>query len=63
MAIFADVISEQDLASELGLTVWALRAWRKRKYGPPHRKIGRAVVYRREDVRDFVNSRPAGGRP
>ena len=57
VAIFADVVSERELASELGLTVWALRAWRKRSYGPKHRKIGRGVFYKREDVLDFINAR------
>lgn len=58
MATLTGYIREKDLAAELGLTVWALRAWRKRGYGPTARKIGRMVVYLRSEVDDFVH---AGG--
>jgi len=51
------MVKEHELAHELGLTVWALRAWRKRGYGPPHGKLGRTVLYRRKDVDDFMQSR------
>lgn len=54
---FSGMIKEHDLAREWGLTVWALRAWRKRGYGPPHGKVGRTVVYRQTDVADFLTSR------
>jgi DNA-binding transcriptional MerR regulator len=54
MATLTGLIREKDLARELGLTVWALRAWRKRGYGPPAGKVGRTVVYRRSDVDDFL---------
>lgn len=56
MAAFTGMIKERDLARELGLTVWALRAWRKRGYGPPHGKVGRTVVYRQCDVAEFLSS-------
>lgn len=57
---FTGFIKERDLANELGLTVWALRAWRKRNYGPAFGKVGRAVVYRRTDVEEFLASRLDG---
>ena len=59
MAAFTGMIKERDLARELGLTVWALRAWRKRGYGPPNGKVGRTVVYRRSDVDQFMADRVA----
>lgn len=59
MAAFTGMIKERDLARELGLTVWALRAWRKRGYGPPHGKVGRTTVYRRSEVDEFLQSRIA----
>ena len=54
MAALTGYIREKDLAHELGLTVSALRAWRRRGYGPAARKIGRLVVYVRAEVDDFV---------
>lgn len=54
MPTLTGYIRERDLAVELGLTVWALRAWRKRGYGPAARKIGRMVVYLRTEVDDFI---------
>jgi len=55
MGALAGFIKERDLARDLGLTIWALRAWRKRGYGPPAGKIGRLVVYRDHDVRQFLD--------
>lgn len=54
MGTLTGYIREKELAAELGLTVWALRAWRRRGYGPTARKIGRMVVYARNEVDDFV---------
>ena len=53
------MVRERDLALQLGLTVWALRAWRKRGYGPPYGKVGRTVVYRISDVHEFIECRMA----
>ena len=47
-------IAEDVLARSFGLSVWGLRAWRKRGYGPPVRKFGRAVFYKVEDVEAFI---------
>jgi hypothetical protein len=46
--------SEFELGIKLGLSIWALRAWRKRGYGPPAVKFGRSVFYREADVAAFV---------
>ena len=56
MATFTGHIKERALARELGLTVWALRAWRRRGYGPAAGKIGRTVVYRVADVEEFLET-------
>lgn len=61
MAAYTGLIKEKDLAKELGLTVWALRAWRKRGYGPPAGKVGRTVVYATSDVQKFLQSQIATG--
>tara|TARA_R110000787_G_scaffold98028_1_gene201968 strand:+ start:455 stop:643 length:189 start_codon:yes stop_codon:yes gene_type:complete len=60
MATLTGYIREKDLAEELGLTVWALRAWRRRGYGPAASKIGRLVVYRVEEVADFIEDQAEG---
>lgn len=62
MGALAGYIREKDLAAELGLTIWALRAWRRRGYGPTARKIGRMVVYARNEVDDFVYEEREGVR-
>lgn len=58
MWIAGDFISEQDLADQFGVTVHCLRAWRRRSYGPVARKLGRTVIYARDDVAAFLASRP-----
>lgn len=60
MNTFSGYLKERDLARELGLSVWTLRAWRKRGYGPPFGKVGRTVVYRRLDVEHFLFESVAG---
>lgn len=52
-------ISETKLALTLGITVWGLRAWRRRGYGPKARKIGREVFYPEGEVAAFLD--PASG--
>ena len=52
-------INEHDLAAELDLSVWALRKWRRRDYGPVARKMGKRVMYLRTDVIDFLSQTSA----
>ena len=49
-------ISECDMATKFGIGVWGLRAWRKRKYGPPIVKFGRKIFYRESDVQTFIDA-------
>lgn len=48
-------LSERELASELGLSVWALRAWRRKGYGPQAIRIGNAVFYSETEVAAFLS--------
>lgn len=48
--------SETELALKLDMSVWGLRAWRKRGYGPAAVKLGRAVLYPAQAVEDFIAS-------
>lgn len=50
------LISEHHLAEQLGLSVWTLRKWRQRGYGPTARKMGKRVMYVRDEVDAFVAS-------
>jgi hypothetical protein len=51
-------INEHDLAAELQLTVWALRKWRQRGYGPAARRMGKRVMYVRAEVDKFLAGMP-----
>ena len=58
-AMLGKLINEHHLADELGLSVWALRKWRQRGYGPTPKKLGKRVMYVRAEVDAFLAS--AGG--
>lgn len=53
--------TEHEFADAVGLTVWGVRAWRRRNYGPPFYKLGRRVVYASQDVDRFFSSSRKGG--
>ena len=48
-------------AAFLGVTIGAMRTWRKKRCGPPWRKIGKLVRYSLADLKQWVESQPAGG--
>ena len=52
-------VSEARLALILDITVWGLRAWRRRGYGPKAIKIGRTLFYAESEVAAFLD--PASG--
>ncbi|MFN3778531.1 MAG: helix-turn-helix transcriptional regulator [Brevundimonas aurantiaca] len=47
-------LSESDFAKLVDMTVWGLRAWRRRGYGPSAVKFGRAVFYDRDEAERFL---------
>ena len=53
-------ISEDDLAKELDLSIWALRAWARKGFGPTRHKILRRVYYKIVEVRLFLNEQLDG---
>lgn len=64
----ADLLTSQQLADELDMTVDALAQWRYRGMGPIFIKEGHWVRYRRCDVDTWIESRrhertdrPVGG--
>jgi predicted DNA-binding transcriptional regulator AlpA len=50
----------EDLAKFLRVPVNTIYAWRKKKYGPTGRKIGKHVRYRPADVHAWVASQTDG---
>lgn len=53
---------ERFTAAYLGVKIETLRTWRKRRCGPPWRKInGRLVRYSLADLMAWVDSQPGGG--
>ena len=54
MSAIKGYITEAEFAAELDLTVWALRAWKKKGFGPTRYKILRRVYYRRDEVDAFL---------
>jgi predicted DNA-binding transcriptional regulator AlpA len=55
------LLNEHDVARITGLSVASVRRWRLLQQGPKFIKIGSAVRYRIEDVRAWLDTRPAGG--
>jgi hypothetical protein len=49
-------------AAYLGVDVETVRGWRKRRTGPPWKKInGKLIRYSLADLRAWVEAQPAGG--
>lgn len=48
-------VSEAQAAELLGVTVFGLRDWRRRGYGPRSNKLGRRVLYRDRDIAAFLD--------
>ena len=48
--------SMQELADFLGVPVQTIYQWRKRQYGPPGRKMGKHIRYRRSEVEHWIDS-------
>jgi predicted DNA-binding transcriptional regulator AlpA len=55
------LLNEHDVSRITGLSVASVRRWRLLRQGPKYLKIGSAVRYRIEDLRAWLESRPAGG--
>jgi excisionase family DNA binding protein len=53
--IKAILLTEQELADLLRVSVKTLQGQRWQKVGIPYLKIGRAVRYRREDIESYLN--------
>jgi predicted DNA-binding transcriptional regulator AlpA len=48
--------SVEEAAAKTGLSVSILNKWRVAGRGPKFTKLGRRVLYRDEDLEDFINA-------
>jgi excisionase family DNA binding protein len=48
------LVTEDEAASLLRVSLTSVRRWRREGRGPVYRKIGRSVRYRRDDLADFI---------
>jgi hypothetical protein len=54
--------NEHFAAAYLGVDVETLRGWRKRRTGPPWRKVnGKLIRYSLAELTEWVKAQPAGG--
>ena len=53
------MLTPDDLAAELGVSLMTLGRWRRDGTGPPFAMVGRHVRYRRRDVDRWLDSRTA----
>lgn len=51
-----DFLTERDVAALLAISTKTLQRWRWLGGGPPYRKLGHAVRYRRADVEAWADS-------
>ena len=55
------LLTEDDVAKQLNLSLASLRRWRLEKRGPRFIKVGSLVRYRPEDIEAWLMSLPTGG--
>ncbi len=48
------LLTESEVSSLLGVSLYALRQWRVERRGPPFCKLGRLVRYRWSDLARFI---------
>jgi excisionase family DNA binding protein len=56
-----NLLTEDDVAKQLNLSLASLRRWRLEKRGPRFIKVGSLVRYRPEDIDAWLASLPTGG--
>jgi Helix-turn-helix domain len=61
MAITPALMTEEEVARRLNVSVASLRRWRLLKKGPVFIKIGPLVRYRPEDLDSWLSALPKGG--
>ena len=62
VSVLADYITEDQLSAELGVCSRTLRRWHVLGEGPPRRKIGNRILYRRQSVERWLADGECAGR-
>ena len=57
------LLTEQDVASQLHVSLASVRRWRLERRGPQFIKVGALVRYRPDDLETWLASLPTGGVP
>jgi len=52
-----ELMTEQEAAAYLGVSVSGMRKWRGRQCGPKYARFGKIIRYRQHDLDTFVQSR------
>ena len=60
MTTKTDLMTEAELAAELGVCRRTVTRWRVTRSGPPHVRLGRAIRYRAADVERWLAARVVG---
>lgn len=55
------LLTEQDVASRLHVSLASVRRWRLERRGPQFIKVGALVRYRPDDLETWLASLPTGG--
>jgi predicted DNA-binding transcriptional regulator AlpA len=55
------LLTEEDVAKQLHVSVASLRRWRLERRGPQFIKVGSLVRYRPEELEAWLASQPTGG--
>lgn len=55
-------LTEKEVANQITVSLASLRRWRLMQRGPRFVKVGALVRYRPEDLEQWMESLPAGGR-
>ena len=55
------LLTEQDVARQLHVSLASLRRWRLLRRGPQFIKVGALVRYRPEDLEEWLAGQPTGG--
>lgn len=57
----SSLLTEQEVAQQLNVSLAALRRWRLEGRGPRFIKVSALVRYRPDELEQWLASRPAGG--
>ena len=54
--VLDDKMTEAELAEEVARHVRTVQLWRAQRTGPPFIRLGRQILYRRQAVREWIDS-------